>query len=196
MKKIPNLSVVILSGGLATRMKSQPKALIELNGKRLIESTIEQVKLYCNEIIISANNHIPQYKKYGNKVLTDYFDGHLGPLSGIYTALINTKDEYLLVVPCDSPKLPDKLIEKLYQGIVMSDSKISVASDSRHLHPTFCIIHQSLHENLRAYIEAGGRKLSSWLIDNDAVKVMFSDKFPNFFNINSAEDLNYYQQNS
>ena len=50
-----NISCVILAGGRNTRLGGQNKAFLRVQGKTIIDSIIEKLKLLFKEIIIVTN---------------------------------------------------------------------------------------------------------------------------------------------
>ncbi len=59
--------------------------------------------------IIIVTNAPAAYASYGAVVVTDAFDKR-GPLTGIYSGLLHSTDEYNFVVACDMPFLNPGLI--------------------------------------------------------------------------------------
>ncbi|MBN4079506.1 NTP transferase domain-containing protein, partial [Beggiatoa alba] len=74
---------LILAGGRGKRMGGEDKGLILFESKCLIEHCITKLQPQVNEIFISANRNIEQYRQYGFTVLQDSLDGFQGPLAGI-----------------------------------------------------------------------------------------------------------------
>lgn len=98
---------IVLAGGENRRM-GRDKAFLKLAGIPLIEHVLLSLKGVCEDIIIVTN--APQsYQTYGVTVTTDVFDKR-GPLTGIYSGLLRSVDEYNFVVACDMPFLNPRLI--------------------------------------------------------------------------------------
>jgi len=98
---------IVLAGGENRRM-GRDKAFLKLAGIPLIEHVLLSLKGVFQDIIIVTN--APQsYKAYGVTVTTDVFDKR-GPLTGIYSGLLRSTDEYNFVVACDMPFLNPRLI--------------------------------------------------------------------------------------
>lgn len=97
----------MLSGGENRRMGAD-KAFLKIDGIPMVEHILRALKGIFDKIIIVTN--APQlYTAYDVTVVTDASDKR-GPLTGIYSGLLNTADEYNFVVACDMPFLNTGLI--------------------------------------------------------------------------------------
>lgn len=105
--KIERISGVILAGGKNLRFPFL-KGFIKLGKSTIIEKNLSLLKELFDEVFISAN--IPDVYFYlGAPIIGDVLPS-LGPMSGIYSALINTKSECAFVIACDMPFAKDDLI--------------------------------------------------------------------------------------
>jgi molybdopterin-guanine dinucleotide biosynthesis protein A len=96
---------IVLAGGENKRM-GMDKAFLRLDGIPMIEHVLRSLKSVCRDIIIVTNSP-RSYDAYRVTVVTDAFDMR-GPLTGIYSGLLKSADEYNFVVACDMPFLnPD-----------------------------------------------------------------------------------------
>ena len=103
-----DITGIILCGGKSSRMLSN-KALLKLGDKTVIEIILTEMKKVFDEVIISANNcgdfsflKIPIVK-----------DIHIncGPLSGIFSALKESRTLINFLTTCDLPLINHLLIE-------------------------------------------------------------------------------------
>ncbi|MEH6472857.1 MAG: molybdenum cofactor guanylyltransferase MobA [Halopseudomonas sp.] len=189
------LSAIILAGGQGQRMGGADKGLVDLQQARLIEHVLNRITPQVSHVMISANRNQPEYQRYGFPVLTDRLDGFQGPLSGIAEGLTEVETPWLVVVPCDSPRLPRDLAQRLSAPI--NDQVLAaIAHDGQYLQPAFNLLHRSLLPSLRSYLDGEGRKLGQWLRQQDPVIVDFSDQPSSFINLNSAEQLKQFLQTS
>jgi molybdopterin-guanine dinucleotide biosynthesis protein A len=98
---------IILSGGENRRM-GVDKAFLKVGGVPMVEHVLSVLKGIFDKIIIVTNApHL--YSMYEVKVVTDVYDKRC-PLTGIYSGLLNSTDEYNFVVACDMPFLNAGLI--------------------------------------------------------------------------------------
>jgi molybdenum cofactor guanylyltransferase len=183
-------SVIILSGGRATRMNGVDKGLVLLQNKPLIAHVIARLKPQVDEIFINANREIATYEAFGYEVLQDENAEFIGPLAGFLLGLKRMKHEYVLTVPCDSPLLPLNLAQRLYDGMAASRMDIAVASSDGNTHPVFCLMKKSVLPSLQVFIDAGERKVSAWQRSQKYMEVDFSDCDEAFTNLNTFDDLN------
>lgn len=170
------IDAVILAGGMARRMGGDDKGLVELNGKAMIEHTIERIKPQVKEILINANRNQTRYAEFGFTVLSDEHTGFLGPLAGTITAMGHTQADYLLVVPCDCPLLPRDLVARLLAAIEANDAELAVASDGEREQPVVMLLKPSLRESMTAFLEAGERKIDFWYAKHRFAVAAFADQ--------------------
>ncbi len=181
------IDAVILAGGMARRMGGDDKGLVELNGKAMIEHTIERIKPQVKEILINANRNPTRYAGFGFTVLSDEHTGFLGPLAGMITAMGHTQADYLLVVPCDCPLLPRDLVARLLAAIEANDAELAVASDGEREQPVVMLLKPSLRESMTAFLEAGERKIDFWYAKHRFAVAAFADQPNAFVNVNTPE---------
>ncbi|MDH1314723.1 molybdenum cofactor guanylyltransferase [Shewanella xiamenensis] len=181
------IDAVILAGGMARRMGGDDKGLVELNGKAMIEHTIERIKPQVKEILINANRNQTRYAGFGFTVLSDEHTGFLGPLAGMITAMGHTQADYLLVVPCDCPLLPRDLVARLLAAIEANDAELAVASDGEREQPVVMLLKPSLRESMTAFLEAGERKIDFWYAKHRFAVAAFADQPNAFVNVNTPE---------
>ncbi len=102
---------IILAGGKNTRMGID-KAFIEINGRRMIDKTLEIYQQLFSEILIVTNDPLPYLEFTRAAIVTDIYKGK-GPLGGIYTGLFYSNKPYSFVSACDMPYLNKDFIEYL-----------------------------------------------------------------------------------
>jgi len=112
---------VIQAGGKSTRMGGQPKALLDLGGRRIIERVVDVVAAVTGEVIVVTNT--PElYQFLGLPMVPDVFPDH-GSLGGIYSGLEAAVGEAAFTVACDMPFLhPDVarlVIARAHEGDVV-----------------------------------------------------------------------------
>lgn len=165
------------------------KGLVPLQQKPLIEHVIQRLKPQVDEILINANRALPQYAALGYPVLQDETPDFAGPLAGFNVGLKQAKSEYLLTVPCDSPLLPLDLVQRLMTALTEQQAEIAVATCNGETHPVFSLCKKSLLPSLTDYLQAGGRKVSTWQKSLNYVEVCFDDNSDAFINLNTTQDI-------
>ena len=183
-----DINAVILAGGQGSRLGGLDKGLLKLNKRPLIQHVIHRIQPQVSNIIISANRHIDAYSNFGFDVYEDDIPNFAGPLAGILKALQHCQSEWLLIVPSDSPFIPDDLVQRLSENV--ANNKIAIPHDGKYLHPTFALAHKSLTSSLKEFLQQGERKARVWMQQQEHTIVDFSDQANAFMNINTEDDLN------
>ncbi len=183
---VKKISIVILAGGLASRMGGQNKGLVQLAGQPLLQHVIQRLPNKTN-ILISANADIERYEQFGYPVVQDSLEGQLGPMNGIYSALVAAQSEWLLTVPCDIPNIPVDYLDRM--ACETSNSKASVASDGKRLHNGCCLLHASLQSELLWHLQHQKLAMHGFLQQVNAQAIDFSDQADAFMNINTLHQL-------
>ncbi|AHE97252.1 molybdopterin-guanine dinucleotide biosynthesis protein A [Thioalkalivibrio paradoxus ARh 1] len=180
---------MILAGGQARRMGGLDKGLVPLAGRPMVEHVLDRIRPQVDEVLISANRNQDVYAGYGHRVIADVVGDYSGPLAGMLSALLVVKHAWLAVVPCDSPLLPNDLVERLLASVVAESAELAVAHDGERLQPVVALLHRSLSVPLRAFLEGGGRKIDRWYRQHRMVTTDLSDHPEAFANVNTPEDL-------
>jgi molybdopterin-guanine dinucleotide biosynthesis protein A len=94
---------VIQAGGKSTRMGGEPKALLELGGRRIIERVLDAVAPVVDDVLIVTNTPA-LYAFLGVPMVPDVYADH-GSLGGIFSGLAAASGEAAFTVACDMPFL-------------------------------------------------------------------------------------------
>ncbi|MCO6544683.1 MAG: molybdenum cofactor guanylyltransferase MobA [Gilliamella sp.] len=183
----PSITAIILAGGKSTRMNGNDKGLLLLHQKPLYQHVIDCIKPHVDAIMINCNRHTEQYQKAGYPIFSDDLAGFCGPLSGIYSGLLRSKTDWNLFVSCDTPFLPNDLITRLSK--YTQNHQAIYPFDEKYHHPIILLIHKTVAQQLKIYLEQGNRKLMLFLEQVNAKSVDFNDKASCFININTLEEL-------
>lgn len=169
-------------------MGQQDKGLLLFHQRPLVAYALTALAGVTEDIFISANRNKAVYETFGYRVIADGRDGFDGPLAGILSAIDASGSEILLVVPCDSPRLQIRHLQRLLAAL---DDKtdIAVAFDGVRLHSVIMAMKSYLRASLAAYLQSGERKLQYWINQHAIAKVDFSDEAHVFVNINTPEEL-------
>lgn len=98
---------VLLSGGRNTRMPVL-KGFLEVGGTTILESTLRLLKETLGKAVISANAPA-KYFNFGTPVVGDVLKD-MGPMGGIYSALISTGEPWVFAAACDMPFINPELV--------------------------------------------------------------------------------------
>ena len=188
-----NVTGLILAGGQGRRMGGVDKGLQPFRGKRLIDHVFERLAAQVGGVIINANQNQDAYRTLGVRVVCDAINendgGFAGPLAGLHSGLSVSRRPYLVMVPCDSPFLPDDLVARLYAGLQSADAEVAVAKTGKWHQPVFCLVRAGVFPHLAAFLKSGGRKIDRWYGTLALAEVSFDDKEEAFSNINTSDEL-------
>lgn len=184
-----SISAIILAGGQANRMRGAGKGLVPLLNKPLVQHVIERLTPQVDEVLINANREIERYETFNLPVLKDEHANFIGPLAGFALGLKNGAHDYILTVPCDSPLLPEDLVERLMKALTEKEADIAVAKSAGDTHPVFCLMKKAVLSSLLNYIDQGERRVSTWQKSHQYIEVEFNDVSEAFVNLNTFEAL-------
>ena len=180
---------IILAGGRAERMGGRDKGLLPLAGQPMAAHAIRALRPQVGQLLINANRNIADYEALGFPVVCDNVGDFFGPLAGMLAGIEATQSDYVLTVPCDSPLLPPGYAQRMWAALREHQADISVADSGGRLQPVFALIKVALCNSLRAYLEAGERKIDRWFAKERMAVADFADHPEMFRNINTPEEL-------
>jgi len=189
----PQITGVVLAGGLGRRMGGTDKGLQELRGQPMVHWVIERLAPQVDELLINANQNGERYAAFGHRVVPDQIPGFAGPLAGLHAALATATHPLVATAPCDSPFLPADLISRLFSALTAADADLAVAKTFDQAHPVFCLCQRSVLPHLTEFLESGGRKVDRWYSTLNIVEVAFDDEADAFENINTHEELGRFE---
>ena len=182
---------LILAGGQGRRMGGQDKGLVTLAGRPLISFVHERLTEQVAEVLISANRHLDDYRRFGGRVVSDGEPGYHGPLMGIYSGLRAATTPWVMVVPCDTPLLPADLVTQM--ASTMGRHHIAVAHDGERLHPVVMLLQRGLAADLGRALAGGERKIRRWIERHSWIPVQLPDGAEAFINLNTEEDKQWLE---
>ena len=187
---LPPVSAAVLAGGRGQRMGNVDKGLQLLQGRPLMAWVLQCIEPQTNEVLISANRNLQAYSAFGHRVIVDGMAGFAGPLAGMHSALSQARHDLVLVVPRDTPHLPDDLVARLGEPL-RGDERIdlSVARTGTQPHPVICLMRKRVLPHLGAFLDGGGRKVDAWYATLNVAEVAFDDCPLAFRNVNTLEEL-------
>lgn len=189
----PQITGVVLAGGLGRRMGGTDKGLQELRGQPMVHWVIERLAPQVDELLINANQNGERYAAFGHRVVPDQIPGFAGPLAGLHAALATATHPLVATAPCDSPFLPADLISRLFSALTAANADLAVAKTFDQAHPVFCLCQRSVLPHLTEFLESGGRKVDRWYSTLNIVEVAFDDEADAFENINTHEELGRFE---
>ena len=176
--------VAVLAGGRSTRM-GEPKALVELDGKPLIQHALEAAADAGLEAVVVAkpDSALPELSA---RVITEPAEPR-HPLLGVATAL---EAGPVVSLPCDMPFVPGSL---LFWLAGQADPVVACEGGGR-LHPLLGRFAAEVEPGLRAAIEAG--RSAQDTVRGLGARLATETELSNFgpprrvlFNVNDPSDL-------
>jgi molybdopterin-guanine dinucleotide biosynthesis protein A len=193
-----NPAGVILAGGRSRRMAGLNKALELLGGQPLLTHVIERMRPQCGPLLLSVESPDPQWQAFRLTQIADTKEGSQGPLGGLLAALefIQGQAEWLLLVPCDAPFLPQDLAARLLEAATSAQASAALVSWQGEWQPTFSLWHTRLLPQLRAAVLREGQSgLKEFLRNCSPAILPWKEQHPSpFFNVNTLEDLAVAEQ--
>jgi molybdenum cofactor guanylyltransferase len=196
-----DITGLILAGGRGSRMGGVDKGLQNFNGIPLALHTLMRLGPQVESVMVNANRNLSAYESFGASVWPDASADFAGPLSGFLVGLERAETPYVLTVPCDTPRLPLDLAERLAEALIREDADIAMAAAPEtddqgqtqvRTQPVFCLMKIELSESLVKFTHAGGRKIDAWTAQHKTVVVPFdapSDDPLAFANVNTLTEL-------
>ena len=201
------ITAMVLAGGRGSRMGGADKGLQNFNGVPLALHTLMRLQMQegqrVGDFMINANRNLGAYEAFGVPVWPDNLADFPGPLGGFLTGLERCETPFLLTVPCDTPRLPLDLAERLATAFDDPTTEIAMAAapeDDGQLRtqPVFCLMPVGLLESLTQFTQEGGRKIDAWTARHRTVVVPFDrpeDDPKAFFNANTLAELHALEKN-
>lgn len=186
-----NKTLAILAGGKSSRMNYNNKALLLFKEKTFIESIIYEGKDFDEVIIISNNKE--DYTQFGLKVFNDIYLGN-GPLSGIHSALKNSRNEKVFCIACDMPLITKDILK--FISDINEEYEVLVPKINEKLQPLCAIYSKGLIPRVEEALINNENKLKKFImstkykvLEDKKYKVLSEKEFSNINTINAYNDL-------
>lgn len=205
----PSITALLLAGGRGSRMGGVDKGLQAFGGMPLAAHALERLRrqtLAPARLAISANRNRDAYAALGVPVWPDTVPGFAGPLAGFLAGLQHCETPLLLTLPCDVPRFPLSLCERLAHALLAQEAEIAMPAapggegdgdGAVRLQPAFCLLRAGLDASLRDYLAQGGRRIDAWTGRHRRVVVPFDrpqDDPRAFANANTLGELRALEQ--
>lgn len=182
---------MIQAGGRSTRMGGEPKALLALGGRRIIERVVEAVAPAVDDLLVVTNT--PElYAFLGLPMVGDVYPDH-GSLGGIFSGLQAAPGDAAFIVACDMPFLHPEVVRLVVQRAGEGDVVIPRAGGQLEtLHAAYaraCLPH------MEARLRQGRLKIVDFFDAVRVVEIPEADvaryRAPEvaFMNVNTPEEL-------
>lgn len=193
--RLADVTGVILAGGESSRM-GRNKALLEVNGERMVEAAYRRMTELFDEVLLVTNT--PEiYEFIPCRKLADIYPC-MGPLGGIHAALSGCSSDRVFVTACDMPGLNPHLIREL--GSIQGGAEVVIPETPGGLEPLHAFYAKSCLPKMEGMLRAGERRILSFF-DQAQVRLVprgriaaLDPGFSSFRNINTPEDYRLLTQ--
>jgi len=185
------MDALILAGGENKRIPV-PKGFLKINSKSIIESNIELLKGICDRVVVSTN--APELYFSLDVLLIGDVVEQRGPMTGIFSTLINPDLSSVFVTACDMPFINVILIKYMIDRWENRwDALIPIFE--RNPQPLFGVYSKEIVTKMEKNIRSGKKKLRNFLRE---IKVLYVSEEEvrkidregrSFVNINTMEDF-------
>ncbi|SYZ77426.1 nucleotide-diphospho-sugar transferases [Trichococcus shcherbakoviae] len=111
---------VILAAGRSARMAGNLKMTMDLNGRTVIERSIDSLSPFCSRIVVVTGFHSEAVRESAGHcrevVFVHNADCEKGMFSSLKMGLGHTEGERVLILPGDCPFITHEVCEKLLQS--------------------------------------------------------------------------------
>ncbi|BDI06786.1 molybdenum cofactor guanylyltransferase MobA [Sphaerotilus microaerophilus] len=188
-----DITGLVLAGGRGSRMGGVDKGLQNHQGMPLALHALLRLSPQVGAVMLNANRNLGAYESLGAPVWPDALADYPGPLAGFLAGLEHCETPYLVTVPCDSPRFPADLVERLARGLAEAQGDIAMAvtldeAGQRQRQPVFCLMHTGVLDSLVRFIQGGQRRIDRWTDGQRSVEVLFDDAGA-FVNANTLQEL-------
>ncbi|HEY3360905.1 MAG TPA: molybdenum cofactor guanylyltransferase [Methanosarcina sp.] len=196
-------SAIVLAGGRGRRMGTVEKALLEFEGKTIIERLLESLFRVVDEVIISFRDKKQEEKfrpvlaKFPAREIRFCFDTleDAGPLEGIREGLLESRAEYSFVCAGDMPFVDYRVVDLLFEKASGHDAALPRWGD-RMFEPLHAVYSKQLIPVIEKTFEKGRCSVLTPVFEmKDVVLVEISEikeldpELRTFANINTIEDM-------
>ncbi|CAM3969009.1 molybdenum cofactor guanylyltransferase MobA [Bordetella muralis] len=174
-----DITGLILAGGRGSRMGGVDKGLQNYQGMPMALHALMRLAPQVGDTMINANRNLGAYEAMGVAVWPDNLPDFAGPLAGLAAGLERCETSYLVTVPCDCPRFPLDLVQRLAQALTEQDADIAMAATQQdgklRTQPVFCLMKTSLLSSLLEFLHSGQRKIDVWTAQHRCIDVTFED---------------------
>jgi molybdopterin-guanine dinucleotide biosynthesis protein A len=196
-------SVIVLAGGKGKRMGMIEKALLEFEGKTILERLLENLFQVADEVILSVRDSAqkekfrPVLEKFPCREIRFCFDTleDAGPLEGIRAGLLESRSEYTFVCAGDMPFVNSRVVDLLFKNVSGHDAALPRWENGKY-EPLHAVYSRKLIHETEKIFKKGRRSVLTPVFEmQDVVFVEVSEirkldpALRTFANINTAEDL-------
>ena len=189
-----DIAVVIQAGGRSSRM-GQNKALMDIQGKSVIERTCDRIGNLGSHIFIVTD--LPNLFTFlpGVQVIPDLYPGR-GPLGGFVTVFDSVLFPFIIMCACDMPFANPDLFQLALNKLVDQQVDVVIPKMRGRLEPLHAVYRRETCINpARQRFASGAGKIIDWfsdvrveILDDEIILKTDPDGYA-FYNINTFDDF-------
>lgn len=181
-------SILILAGGRGQRMGGRDKGLVEWRGQPLVAQVQAAVRPLTDDLVISCNRNAPRYTQWADQLVADDQPDFPGPLAGILAGLAVARHDWVLLLPCDAPRIDAALALQLLAAAQASAGPV-MARQGGYWQPLFSALPRRLLPALRQAWTDGERSPRGALLPLGLTAVEFAEDDIRLANFNDPAAL-------
>jgi molybdenum cofactor guanylyltransferase len=196
-------SAVVLAGGKGRRLGMAEKALLEFEGKTILERLLESLFRAVDEVILSVRDKTqeekfrPVLEKFPAREIRFCFDTleDAGPLEGIRAGLLESRAEYSFVCAGDMPFVNSRVVDLLFEKANGHNAALP-KWENGNFEPLHAVYSKKLIPEIEKAFERGKRSVLAPVFEmKDVVFVKVSEireidpELRTFVNINTVGDI-------
>lgn len=176
-------------------MKGNNKAFLSFNNKSFIENIIEALE-DIDKIYISVDEK-EKYKSLDLPLIEDEYKD-IGPIGGMYSAFKKMNCDFILVLPCDMPRVNKEFVKFLLESVKEEDSCVVLQDSENRLYPLGAVYNRNILIKLEDMIKRKDYRLVNLVknIDGRIIKLKEEDKLnKSLINVNDPEEYDKLNRN-
>jgi len=187
-------TVFLLAGGQSTRM-GMNKALLEVDGKTMLERLKDEFQPLASKMVLLTGSH--SYSMDLPQLPDDASFRGCGPLAGIYTGLLHSGTEMNLFVACDMPFASRRIGKWMIDELAKTDQDAIIPMTDGILHPLFAVYKTSAKEAAKIQLKRKQYRLKEFLrlldmkivAEHDVPDALKAEYANAFWNMNDPESF-------
>jgi molybdenum cofactor guanylyltransferase len=194
LDQAPTRTLLVFTGGQATRLGGVNKALLEVGGKPIIERILDAVGPLVSERIALAREGVEPLG-YGLRQVPDV-EPNAGVLRALANGLSAASGDVCLLVACDMPFVSRPLFEYALDLLDREGADIVIPRDEYGLQPMHSVYRRAaVLEAVRQAIARGDKRMNSYFpsvrvreLPTDEMRALDPEARA-FTNVNTPEEL-------
>lgn len=190
---LPSCSILLLAGGRGQRMGGQDKGLLDWHGEPLIAHLHRKTRPLSDDLIISCNRNADTYALFADQLVHDDEGGFPGPLAGIRAGMKVARHAFMMVLPCDVPRIDEALLWQMRETARRHPAQPLMLRQGAHWEPLLCIIPVALAPAFESAWNEGERSPGRIMRQLAAAGLQCPDNDPRLANLNTPELLSAHR---